>query len=91
MGWRFYRRVRILPGVTLNVSKRGASVSVGPRGAHVTLGKRGVRESVGIPGTGISYTSSGRRPWPITAILFAAAAIALAVIHNWPLIAHWAR
>ena len=55
MGFRFYRRFRIAPGVSLNVGKRGASVSVGPRGAKITLGSKGMRSSVGIPGTGIRY------------------------------------
>lgn len=57
MGWRFYRRVKIAPGVTLNVSKTGASISVGRRGAHITFARSGTRQTVGIPGTGISYTS----------------------------------
>ena len=54
-GWhtRAYRRVKIAPGIRLNLSKRGASLSLGPRGAHITVGTRGIRESVGIPGTGI--------------------------------------
>jgi hypothetical protein len=30
MGWRFQRRRRILPGVTLNLGKRGAGLSAGP-------------------------------------------------------------
>lgn len=55
MGFRFYRRIKIAPGVSLNLGKRGASVSVGPRGAKMTFGSRGVRSSVGIPGTGIRY------------------------------------
>jgi hypothetical protein len=62
---RFWRRKRILPGVTLNFSKRGVSTSVGVRGAHVTVGRRGIRRTVGIPGTGVYYTSvsgRGRRP-----------------------------
>jgi hypothetical protein len=58
MGWRFYRRVKVLPGVTLNVSKKGTSVSVGVRGAHVTVGPNGTRRTVGIPGTGISYSTT---------------------------------
>ena len=57
MGWRFQRRIKILPGVTLNVGKNGVSTSIGTRGAHVTVGENGVRTTVGIPGTGISYTS----------------------------------
>lgn len=55
MGFRFYRRISIIPGVSLNLGKKGASVSVGPRGAKMTFGKRGVKSSVGIPGTGIRY------------------------------------
>lgn len=57
MGLRFFRRIRIAPGLTLNLSKRGASVSVGRRGAHFTVGSNGTRETVGIPGTGVSYTA----------------------------------
>ena len=55
MGLRFFRRVKILPGVYINLGKRGASVSVGPRGAKVNFGAGGVKASVGIPGTGIRY------------------------------------
>jgi hypothetical protein len=56
MGLRFRRSLRILPGLRLNLGKRGASVSIGGRGAHVTLGHGQVRETVGLPGTGLSYT-----------------------------------
>ena len=57
MGFRFQRRIKIMPGVTLNVGKHGVSTSIGRRGAHITFGQNGVRTTVGIPGTGISYTS----------------------------------
>lgn|SRR5262245_13518451 len=57
MGLRFYRRVRLFPGVSVNLSRSGPSLSVGVRGAHVTVGRRGVTRTVGIPGTGIFYTS----------------------------------
>src|SRR5439155_6139973 len=57
MALRFYRRVRLFPGVTMNLSRSGPSVSVGIRGAHVTVGPRGVTRTVGIPGTGIFWTS----------------------------------
>jgi hypothetical protein len=56
MGFRFSRRIKILPSITLNVSKSGVSTSIGGRGARVTLGRGKIRETVGIPGTGISYT-----------------------------------
>ena len=55
MGIRFYRRIRILPWVYLNLGKGGFSISVGPRSAKLTFGKRGVKGSVGMPGTGIRY------------------------------------
>ena len=55
MGFRFFKRIKILPGVTLNVSKGGPSVSVGPRGAKATIGAKGISSSLGIPGTGASY------------------------------------
>ena len=55
MGFRFYKRINILPGVSINLGKKGASVSVGPRGAKMTIGPNGTRTSVGIPGTGIRY------------------------------------
>jgi len=56
MSFRFFRRIKILPGVTLNLSKSGMSVSAGVRGAHVTVGANGVRQTVGLPGSGIFYT-----------------------------------
>jgi predicted Zn-dependent protease len=63
MAFRFWRRAKVLPGVTLNLSKSGGSLSFGPRGAKYTISPRGRRTSVGIPGTGLFYTSrgSGRR------------------------------
>ena len=62
MSLRFWRRFKILPGVTLNLSKSGPSVSVGPRGAKITVGPRGVRGTVGLPGTGLYYTKSMSLP-----------------------------
>ena len=56
MPWRFQRRIRIGKGLTLNLSKRGASVSAGRRGARITAGRRGTRATTGIPGTGLSYS-----------------------------------
>jgi len=59
MGFRFSRRVRVLPGVRLNFGARGTSVSIGHRGAWLTLGPHGRRRAtLGFPGTGISYSES---------------------------------
>jgi hypothetical protein len=62
MGYlRFWRRIKIFPGVILNISKSGISLSFGTRGAKVTTGKGKDRATVGIPGTGISYTKKLKR------------------------------
>lgn len=53
---RFSKRVKIAPGLKLNVGLRGVSTTVGRPGASVNLGKRGTSVTVGIPGTGISHT-----------------------------------
>jgi hypothetical protein len=55
MGFRFQKRISILPGVRINLSKSGASASLGPRGADVNIGKDGITANAGIPGTGLSY------------------------------------
>lgn len=56
MGYRLWRRVQIIPGVRMNLSKSGASLSFGVRGAHYTVGPRGRRVTLGLPGTGLYYT-----------------------------------
>jgi len=56
MPFRFFQRIRIAPGLTLNLSKGGVSVSAGPRGARLTAGTSGTRATVGLPGSGLHYT-----------------------------------
>jgi hypothetical protein len=56
MPLRFSRRLSIVPGLRVNLSKRGASLSVGHRGAWYTVGPRGQRATVGVPGTGVFWT-----------------------------------
>lgn len=59
MGLRFRKSKKIAPGVRLNIGKKSASVSFGTKGAHYTINSKGKRTTtVGIPGSGISYTSS---------------------------------
>jgi hypothetical protein len=52
---RFWKRIKIFPGVYLNIGKKGISISFGPRGVKYTVGTKGKRISAGIPGTGIYY------------------------------------
>jgi uncharacterized protein DUF4236 len=57
MGFRFYRRTHLAPGIGINLSRSGPSLTLGVRGAHVTVAARGVTKTVGLPGTGVYYTS----------------------------------
>jgi hypothetical protein len=79
MGFRFFRRIKIIPGVTLNLSKLGVSASLGVKGAHVTLGNGKERATVGIPGTGVSYTEQRRSSTSSGLLLVLFVVIALAV------------
>lgn len=56
MGLRFQKRIRILPGVSINLSKSGVSASLGGPGATMNMGTTGRKMvTFGIPGTGFSY------------------------------------
>lgn len=62
MGFRFSKRITIVPGVRLNIIGSGISTSVGPRGLSLTMGKRGTYLNAGLPGTGLSYRERLDRP-----------------------------
>ena len=53
MAWNYRRRIKIIPGVYMNLSKNGISTSIGVRGASVTLGKSGTYVNTSIPGIGL--------------------------------------
>jgi hypothetical protein len=61
MGWRFQRRKKLLPGITLNLGKRRPGLSVGPRGAKASVGRRGLAATVTLLGTGLSYVWRRKR------------------------------
>jgi hypothetical protein len=72
MPLRFFRRVRLAPGLRINFGKSGASLSVGRKGMWLTAGPRGRRATVGLPGTGLFWTEKippartlERWRWPI--------------------------
>ncbi|CAK0759977.1 DUF4236 domain-containing protein [Gammaproteobacteria bacterium] len=71
MGFRFEKRIRLVKGLTLNLSKTGVSLTVGIPGASVNLGKDGLTGNAGLPGTGLSYREklSGRPWWRILLLL----------------------
>lgn len=54
MSIRFRKRIRLAPGIHLNLSGSGLSLSAGPRGASMTFGgRRGTYMNTGIPGSGL--------------------------------------
>jgi SpoVK/Ycf46/Vps4 family AAA+-type ATPase len=53
MAWNYRKRIKVAPGVTLNVSRKGVSTTFGVRGASITSGRNGTYLNTGIPGTGI--------------------------------------
>lgn len=53
MGWRYRKRIKILPGIHINISKSGISTNVGVKGASVTFGPKGTYVNTGFPGTGL--------------------------------------
>ncbi|HMO18500.1 MAG TPA: DUF4236 domain-containing protein [Oligoflexia bacterium] len=55
MSLRFKKRIKIAPGVSLNVGKKSLSLSAGIKGLGLTSGTSGLHSNVGIPGSGISY------------------------------------
>jgi Protein of unknown function (DUF4236) len=80
MGLRFQRRIKVFPGLTINLSKSGVGFSAGVRGLHAGIDAKGRRyTSAGLPGTGLSWrgykktglhrlnpppTTGSRRPIP---------------------------
>jgi Protein of unknown function (DUF4236) len=97
MDWRFRKRIRIVKGLWLNLSKRDGSLSVGGHGLTANILKKGVRETVGLPGSGISYQTrrvgtrhphrASRRPRKFVSPARFLALITLTVIVLW-ILAH---
>ncbi|RRN04666.1 DUF4236 domain-containing protein [Bibersteinia trehalosi] len=52
MAFKFRKRIKIAPGITLNLSKKGVSTTIGGKGASVNIGKKGAYLNTSIPGTG---------------------------------------
>lgn len=50
---KYRKRIKVIPGVNLNISRRGISTTIGPRGLNVNIGKKGAFLNTGIPGTGL--------------------------------------
>lgn len=56
MGFRFRQRIKILPGVYINLGKKGInSTSIRAGWFTTNINKSGVKTTIGAHGTGLSY------------------------------------
>lgn len=53
MAWSYRKRIKIIPGVHLNISRKGISTTIGVRGASLNIGPNGTYLNTSIPGLGI--------------------------------------
>jgi hypothetical protein len=61
MGFGFRKSFKLVPGVRINVSKRGAGASLGGKGFTHSIGPGGRRTTISAPGTGVSYSVQHKR------------------------------
>jgi hypothetical protein len=60
MGFKFRKSFKVAPGIRLNVGTKSAGLSFGGKGLRYSVNShRGSRVTASLPGTGISYSSSG--------------------------------
>lgn len=65
MGLRFRKSIRLGKCFRINISKSGIGYSFGVSGARLTYSaNKRITSTIGIPGTGISYTTSHKRNTP---------------------------
>jgi len=61
MGFRFRKSIKLAPGARLNFGEKSVSISFGTKGLRHTISTTGrMTSSIGIPGTGISFTTSNQ-------------------------------
>ncbi|WP_261387858.1 DUF4236 domain-containing protein [Chitinophaga pinensis] len=63
MAWSYRKRIKIIPGVHLNISRKGISTTIGVRGASLNIGPNGTYLNTSIPGLGI-YNRQRLSPAP---------------------------
>lgn len=49
------KKISLIPGVRLNLGKKGGSISLGSKEASINVGKKGLFANIGLPGTGFSF------------------------------------
>jgi len=64
MSFLFRKRIKILPGVWLNLSKGGASTSFGGKVLTFNLKEDKVKTTASLPGSGLSYKTTSTESAP---------------------------
>ena len=64
MGWRFRKRIKLAPGLHVNLGMKGLSFTVGGAPVSMNFGRRGRRTTVSLPGTGLSFVATPERTAP---------------------------
>jgi hypothetical protein len=81
MALRFQRRIKVLPGFTINLSKSGVGVSVGTKGLRAGIdSKRRLYTNASLPGTGLSWREYYKASPRLVALAFVVAIALLAFI-----------
>ncbi|WEK71213.1 MAG: DUF4236 domain-containing protein [Candidatus Chryseobacterium colombiense] len=62
MTWSYRKRIKIIPGVHLNFSKKGISTSIGVKGVSLNFSSSGTRINTNVLGFSNSYKLSGSSP-----------------------------
>ncbi len=63
MGFRFRKSIKLGKGVRLNLGKKSVGLSFGGKGFRTSINsKRGITSTLSIPGTGISYITTSKKP-----------------------------
>jgi hypothetical protein len=57
MSFKFRQRIKLAPGLFLNLDKGLPSISIDGKGCSPPIGKRSMRATTDIPGTGLSYST----------------------------------
>jgi len=87
MGLRFHKSLKVLPGVRLNLNKGMPSISLGGKGVTFNISKNGEKTTLGLPGSGLSYstTTSSKtgNKGRISAVVLLILGAIVAIVANW--------
>jgi len=64
MAWSYRKRIKVIPGVHLNFSKKGISTSIGIKGASINFSGSGTAVSTNVSGFSNRYKLPGNPPQP---------------------------